>query len=356
MDLAYSGLHQLCAPLLDHLDELPVPQRDALATVFRLSTGPAPDRFLVGLATTRGGGDRRGAVRRAGPHSWRGQAREGRELIDVTIGEASARGEGVGVAICEYSHAVLCNGLGQYDEALAAARGACADPTEMVAHNTGMVELIESAMRSGRTDLAAEAVARLTTKAQACRTDWALGIEARSRALLSTGDTAEREFREAVGHLSRARVHGELARAYLLYGEWLRQDGRQVDARRELTRAYEMFTAIGVEGFMERTRRELRPLARPYASALPMPSSSSRSRRHSSRGWPATACRIRRSAPSFSLAPARSNGICARCSPSWASALVGSCGWLWPITVGRWQPAASTFLRCRPGSRANRRA
>ncbi len=68
MDLAYSGLHQLCAPLLDHLDELPVPQRDALATVFRLSTGPAPDRFLVGLATTRGGGDRRGAVRRAGPH------------------------------------------------------------------------------------------------------------------------------------------------------------------------------------------------------------------------------------------------------------------------------------------------
>ncbi len=161
------------------------------------------------------------------------------------------------MAICEYSHAVLCNGLGQYDEALAAARGACADPTEMVAHNWGMVELIESAMRSGRTDLAAEAVARLTTKAQACRTDWALGIEARSRALLSTGDTAEREFREAVGHLSRARVHGELARAYLLYGEWLRQDGRQVDARRELTRAYEMFTAIGVEGFMERTRREL---------------------------------------------------------------------------------------------------
>ena len=87
--------------------------------------------------------------------------------------------------------------------------------------------------------------------------EWALGIEARSRALLSTGDIAEREFREAVGHLSRARVHGELARAHLLYGEWLRQDGRRVDARRELTRAYEMFTAIGMEGFVERTRREL---------------------------------------------------------------------------------------------------
>ena len=189
--------------------------------------------------------------------AWRGQAREGRELIDVTIGEASARGEGVGVAICEYSYAVLCNGLGQYDEALAAARGACADPTEMVAHNWGMTELIESAVRTGRTDLAAEALQRLTTKAQACRTDWALGIEARSRALLSTGDTAEREFREAVGHLSRARVHGELARAHLLYGEWLRQDRRRVDARRELTRAHEMFTAMGMEGFAKRTRREL---------------------------------------------------------------------------------------------------
>jgi DNA-binding CsgD family transcriptional regulator len=189
--------------------------------------------------------------------AWRGQAREGRELIDVTIGEATARGEGVGVAICEYSHAVLCNGLGQYDEALAAARGACADPAEMVAHNWGMTELIESAVRTGRTDLAAEALARLTTKAQACRTDWALGIEARSRALLSTGDLAERGFGEAVGHLSRARVRGELARAHLLYGEWLRQAGRRADARSELTLAHEMFTAMGMDGFAERTRREL---------------------------------------------------------------------------------------------------
>src|SRR5262249_23784887 len=180
-----------------------------------------------------------------------------RELIDVTVGEATARGEGVGVAICEYSHAVLCNGLGQYDEALAAARGACADPAEMVAHNWGLTELIESAVRTGKIDLAAKALQRLTTKAQACRTDWALGIEARSRALLSTGDLAERGFREAVGHLSQARVRGELARAHLLYGEWLRQAGRRADARGELTRAHEMFTAMGMDGFAERTRREL---------------------------------------------------------------------------------------------------
>jgi len=189
--------------------------------------------------------------------AWRGQAREARELIDITMREASARGEGVGVAISEYSHAVLCNGLGQYDEALAAARGACADTREMVAHNWGMTELIEAAARTGSTDLATDALQRLTTKARACRTDWALGIESRSRALLSTGDIAERGFREAVGHLSRARVRGELARAHLLYGEWLRRANRRIDARRELALADEMFTAMGMAGFAERTRREL---------------------------------------------------------------------------------------------------
>jgi len=189
--------------------------------------------------------------------AWRGQAREGRDLIKVTMREASSRGEGVGVAICEYSHAVLCNGLGLYDEALTAARGACADPTEMVAHNWGMIELVESAARTGRTDLAADALDRLAGKARACGTDWALGLEARSRALLSDGDIAERGFREAVEHLSRARVRAELARAHLLYGEWLRRANRRADARRELTRAHEMFTAMGMEGFAERTRREL---------------------------------------------------------------------------------------------------
>jgi DNA-binding CsgD family transcriptional regulator len=171
--------------------------------------------------------------------------------------EASSRGEGIGVAICEYSHAVLCNGLGEYDEALVAARGACADPAELVAHNWGMAELIESAVRTGRTDLATDTLDRLTMKARACRTDWALGIEARSRALLGNGDAAEHRFREAIERLSRTRVRAELARAHLLYGEWLRRAGRRVDARSELTRAYEMFAMMGMEGFAERTRHEL---------------------------------------------------------------------------------------------------
>jgi DNA-binding CsgD family transcriptional regulator len=189
-------------------------------------------------------------------YAWQGQAREARDLIEATMREATSRGEGVGVAICEYSHAVLCNGLGEYDEALAAAQGACADPTEMVAHNWGLAELIESAVRAGAPDLAADALGRLTRKAQACRTDWALGIEARSRALLST-NAAEPRFRAAIEHLGRARVRAELARAHLLYGEWLRRANRRTDARAELTLAYDMFTAMRMEGFAERTRREL---------------------------------------------------------------------------------------------------
>ena len=189
--------------------------------------------------------------------AWQGQAREARELIEVTTSEASSRGEGIGVAICQYAHAVLCNGLGEYDEALMAARGACEDPQEMVARNWGLAELIESATRAGMPDLAADALDELARKAQACRTDWALGMEARSRALLSKGDAAEPGFRDAIEHLSRARVRADLARAHLLYGEWLRRANRRADARTELTLAYEMFTAMTMEGFAERTRREL---------------------------------------------------------------------------------------------------
>lgn len=189
--------------------------------------------------------------------AWRGQERATRELIDVKLREARSRGEGIGIAVCEYARAVLCNGLGQYEEALAAATGACADPRELVVHNWGLTELVEAATRTGRSDLAAEALQRLSSKARASGTDWALGMEARAQALVSDPDSAEDRFRNAVEHLSRARVRAELARAHLLYGEWLRQAGRRIDARRELDTAYEMFTAMGLEGFAERSRQEL---------------------------------------------------------------------------------------------------
>ncbi len=188
--------------------------------------------------------------------AWQGQAREARELIELTIREAGPRGEGSGLTISEYALAVLCNGSGQYEEALAAGRSV-SEHQEIVRENWGLTELIESATRTGRTDLAADALNRLATKARATGTDWALGLEARSRALLSEGDLADGLFREAIERLSRTRVRAELARAHLLYGEWLRRANRRADARGELDAAYEMLSAMGMKGFAERTRREL---------------------------------------------------------------------------------------------------
>ncbi len=188
--------------------------------------------------------------------AWRGKQREARALIETTIREASSRGEGIGVAISEYARAVLCNGLHQYEEALDAAWSAC-KYQEVVAENWGLSELIEPAARTGRTHLATDALNRLARKARATGTDWALGIEARSRALLSGGGQAEGGFREAIEHLGRTRVRAELARTHLHYGEWLRREGRRVDARAQLRIAYEKFASGGMEAFAERAREEL---------------------------------------------------------------------------------------------------
>ena len=188
--------------------------------------------------------------------AWRGRVREATELIEVTIREAGARGEGIGIAICEYAHAVLCNGFGEYEDAFAAARRAI-DDRELVVPNWAMTELIESATRTGRFDVAADALHRLVGKAQASGTDWALGLALRSRALLSEGHLAEGCFHDAIEHLSRTRVRGELARTHLLYGEWLRRQGRRVHAREQLRTAHQMFATIGMDAFAERARREL---------------------------------------------------------------------------------------------------
>ena len=188
--------------------------------------------------------------------AWRGRPRETRDLVESTEREAGARGEGIGVAISAYARAVLCNGLGQYEEALAAAVSA-SEHREVVGENWGLTELVEPATRCGRTDLATDALERLTTKAQATRTDWALGIEARARALLGEGTDAERWFRTAIEHLGRSRVRAELARTHLLYGEWLRRESRRVDARAELNVAHELFTTMGMQAFADRAGGEL---------------------------------------------------------------------------------------------------
>jgi DNA-binding CsgD family transcriptional regulator len=188
--------------------------------------------------------------------AWRGQTPKARELIETTNREAGARGEGIGLAVSEYARAVLCNGLGEFEEALAAAVSA-SEYREAVVENWGLSELVEPASRTGRTDLATDALNRLAAKASATGTAWALGIEARSRALLSPDEIAEDLFREAIQHLSQTRVRAERARTHLLYGEYLRRTNRRVDARRELNTAFELFSAMGMEGFAERARREL---------------------------------------------------------------------------------------------------
>ena len=167
------------------------------------------------------------------------------------------RGEGVGLTAVEWASAVLYNGLGRYEDALAAAQQAGEHPEELRFSTWALVELIEAAARSGKAERAADALQRLSETTRASGTDWALGIEARSRALLSDGEAAERLYREAIERLGRTRVRVELARAHLLYGEWLRRERRRLDAREQLRTAHEMFTAMGIEAFAERAAREL---------------------------------------------------------------------------------------------------
>jgi len=188
--------------------------------------------------------------------AWQGREGDTTNLIEATEREANARGEGIGLAISAYARAVLCNGLGRYEEALAAAVAA-SEHREVVAENWGLSELIEPATRTGRTDLAAEAMSRLARKVHATGTDWALGIEARSRALLSEDAGAEGSFQQAIDRLSRTGVRAELARTHLLFGEWLRRMNRRVDARAELRIAHDSFASMGMGAFAERAEREL---------------------------------------------------------------------------------------------------
>jgi DNA-binding CsgD family transcriptional regulator len=189
--------------------------------------------------------------------AWRGREEHARTLIEASMSDAVDRGEGVAVTIGHWTSALLFNGLGRYEDALVAARQAGMFPAELCAANWGLAELVESAARTGATSEAAHALEQLTAMTGASGGDWALGVESRSRALLSEGDTAERLYRDAIEHLRRTRVHAELARARLLYGEWLRREGRRLDAREQLRTAHDLFSTMGAEGFAERARREL---------------------------------------------------------------------------------------------------
>jgi DNA-binding CsgD family transcriptional regulator len=190
--------------------------------------------------------------------AWQGCHVEARPLIEAMLADAASRGEGLAVAVSHWARALLDNGLGRYHDALAAAQRAAARREELAVPTWALVELIEAATRTGRLDLGTAALHQLAVATQASGTDWALGIEARSRALLTFGGDAERLYLEAVERLEQTRVHAELARTRLLYGEWLRRERRRVDAREQLRTAHEMLLEMGIDGFAERAARELR--------------------------------------------------------------------------------------------------
>jgi DNA-binding CsgD family transcriptional regulator len=188
--------------------------------------------------------------------AWRGHEADALALIEGGRIEATARGEGMALAVADWTTALLFNGLGRYQDAHAAAERASAHDNVAISA-WALVELIEAGVRSSVTDAASAALDRLSERTQASGTDWALGVLARSRALLSEGDVADALYREAIERLERTRIRVELARARLLYGEWLRREHRRVDAREQLRAAHEMFTAMGADGFADRARVEL---------------------------------------------------------------------------------------------------
>jgi DNA-binding CsgD family transcriptional regulator len=189
--------------------------------------------------------------------AWHGREQDALRLIRTMAAEATARGEGIGLTVAQAAAAMLANGLGRHEAAVAEAQLAGEFTRELAAPNWGLTELVEAASRVGNEKLAAEAYSCLSQMTSASGTEWALGIQARSRALLGDDDSAEPFYREGIDRLGRTLVRAELARAKLLYGEWLRRRGRSLDAREQLHAAHEMFTAMGADAFSERAHREL---------------------------------------------------------------------------------------------------
>ena len=189
--------------------------------------------------------------------AWRGDEAAAGALIDSATASATARGEGRVLALSGYASAVLHNGLGHYDLALDGARLGAEDPDQGYAA-PALGELVEAATRAGQPELAAAALPLLERRAQAAGTGWALGIAARARALASDDPVAaEASYREAIAQLEPTRMRTELARAQLVYGEWLRRESRRVDARAQLRAAHDTLSRVGAEAFAQRAGREL---------------------------------------------------------------------------------------------------
>jgi DNA-binding CsgD family transcriptional regulator len=190
--------------------------------------------------------------------AWRGREADAEQVFESVGDEVLRRREGHGVVLVDWARAVLYNGLGRYEDALAAVRSASELPPQIGLTPWAVrVELIEAATRAGEPKHAAAVFEQLIEPTNAAGTDWALGMQARCRALLSEGQAAQAAYQEAIQLLGRTGVRGELARAHLLYGEWLRREQQRVDARHQLRTAHEMFVDMGAEAFAQRAAREL---------------------------------------------------------------------------------------------------
>ena len=225
----FAGDTQAAASLVEEADDL------ARAT----ADGIAPRYGALALAAHRGHED------------------EVTRLVQAASDDFAARGEGLGITAINWVSSVLYNGLRRYDDAFTTAAEATRIPGEIWFSTFALVELVEAACRTGRRDRAAETLESLTASTSASATPWALGVEARSRALLAEGDAAESLYREAIEWLQPTQLRLDLARGHLVYGEWLRRESRRLDAWNELRAAYELFTDFGMEAFAERSRIEL---------------------------------------------------------------------------------------------------
>jgi DNA-binding CsgD family transcriptional regulator len=266
MELAFAGLHALCGPMLGRLDHLPGPQRDALSTAVGLSAGPPPDRFFVGLAVLSllaDAAEEQPLVCVVDDAQWLDRvsaqtlAFVARRLLAERVGLVFAVREPDATHALEGLPELAVEGLAADHAQLlldATIPGQACEYEDVIWYGWALAELVEAGVRSGRPDAAATALDRLSERTQASGTAWALGVEARCRGLVADDESC---YREAIERLAGSRAAVELARARLVYGEWLRRAGRRTDAREQLRGAYEDFSRFGAEAFAERARREL---------------------------------------------------------------------------------------------------
>ncbi|MEV4617744.1 AAA family ATPase [Asanoa sp. NPDC049573] len=241
------------------LSELPLALTNrAYLLLFTGDLAGAASLTAEAMAVTEATGSNLAPYSALGLAAFRGDGPAAVALVDATRTDVTRRGEGIGITFAEWASALVHNGLGDYPTALEAAGRATAYQADQGAGIWALVELIEAATRCDAAPTVADAFDRLAEMMTASGTDWALGIQARSQALLTGGDAADGHYRTAIVHLERTRLRVDLARAHLLYGEWLRRERRPTDAREQLRRAHDMFDAMGTAAFAERAARELR--------------------------------------------------------------------------------------------------